>query len=122
AVLSEDMRKLILLVATVAFAQRPFPPAGMQCPQRTLVLIKIDAAPASKINQYYDEETAVLIAPMKSAQLISAAPPRDGGGGFLFATADWNEVQQIMKKEPFPREGITTIASHTVWQACEAAR
>jgi len=26
-----------------------------------------------------------------------------------------------MKKEPFTREGIMRIASHTVWRACEAA-
>jgi hypothetical protein len=39
----------------------------------------------------------------------------------IFGTTDRAEIETIMKEEPFTREGIMTIASHTVWCACEAA-
>jgi uncharacterized protein YciI len=115
------MRKLIFLVAAVALAQRPFPPAGMKCPQRTVAILEIDPANAAKIDQFYDEHVAYILPLMKSGKVISAGPSDDGGGLIVFGTTDWAEIEAIMKKGPFTREGIMKIASHTVWQACEAA-
>jgi uncharacterized protein YciI len=115
------MRKLIFLVAAVALAQRPFPPAGMKCPQRTVAILKIDPANAAKIDRFYDEHVDYIVPLMKSGKVISAGPTDDGGGVIVFGTTDWAEIEAIMKKGPFTREGIMKIASHTVWQACEAA-
>jgi uncharacterized protein YciI len=113
------MRKLLFLVAAVAFAQRPFPPPGMKCPERTVVYIKI--ADSSKIDQFYDEHLAFLLPLMKSGKILSAGPTDDGGGVVIYNTTDWTEVESMMKKEPFAREGVTKVVSHTVWRACEAA-
>jgi hypothetical protein len=40
----------------------------------------------------------------------------------LFGTKDWAEVEALMKNEPFTREGVMKVVSHTVWNACEAAK
>ena len=115
------MSKLIFLVAAVALAQRAWPPPGMKCPQRTVAILKFDPANSAKVNQFYDEHVAYLLPFMKSGKVISAGPSDDGGGLIVFGTTDWAEAETIMKKEPFTREGIMKIASHTVWRACEAA-
>ena len=113
------MRKLLLLVAAVAFAQRPFPPPGMKCPERTVAILQI--ADASKIDQFYDEQLNYIRPLMKSGKIVASGPSEDGGGFTVFGTSDWAEVEAILKKEPFTREGITKVSSHTVWRACEAA-
>src|SRR4051812_37309063 len=69
-----DMRKLLFLVAVVALAQRPWPPPGMQCPQRTLVLLDISRENADKTSQFYDEHLAYLTPLMKSGKILSAGP------------------------------------------------
>jgi uncharacterized protein YciI len=114
------MRKLIFLVAAAAFAQRPWPPPGMKCPERTVVVIKI--TDASKINEFYDEHLAYLLPLMKSGKILSAGPSDDGNGVIVYSTTDWAEVESLMKKEPFTREGVTQVVSHVVWRACEAAK
>ncbi len=111
------MRKLLFLVAAVALAQRPWPPPGLQCPERTLVITDIQQDP-SRINEFYDQHLAYIRPLMKSGKIISAGPTGDGRGVILFGTADWAEAEAIMKNEPFTREGIMKIASHTTWRAC----
>ena len=81
-----------------------------------------EPANASKINDFYDEHLAYIVPLMKSGKVLSAGPTDDGRGVIVFATKDWSEAEAIMKKEPFTREGIMKIASHTVWHACEAAK
>lgn len=115
------MRKLLFFAAFVAAAQRPWPPPGMRCPERTLVLFKSDPASVSKMNQFYDEHVSYMLPLMKSGKIISAGPTNDGGAVVILATRDWAEAEALLNKEPFTREGITRIASHTVWNACEAA-
>jgi uncharacterized protein YciI len=116
------MRKLLFLVAAVALAQRPWPPPGMSCPDRIVGILALEPANASKINDFYDEHLAYILPFMKSGKVLSAGPTDDGGGIIIFGTKDWSEAEAIMKKEPFTREGIMKIASHTVWRACEAAK
>ena len=121
AVPSEDMRKLLFLFAAVAFAQHPWPPAGLRCPERTLVVLKTDPAKAAKAGGFFDEHLAYVRSLMKSGKVVFAGPLQDGGGAMVFAITEWNEVEEILKKEPFNREGIMTVATHAVWQACEPA-
>ena len=116
------MRKLLFLVAAVALAERPWPPAGMQCPERTLVIMEMQQANASKIGDFYDAHLAYLLPPMKSGKIVSAGPTTDGRGVIVFGTKDWAEVEEILKEEPFTREGVMKIASHTVWNACEPVK
>lgn len=116
------MRKLLFLVAAVALAQRPWPPPGMQCPQRTVVITEVQQANAAKINDFYDEHLAYIVPLMKAGKVLSAGPTDDNRGVIMFSTTDWSEAEAIMKKEPFTREGIMKIMSHTVWNACEAGK
>src|SRR5581483_9916986 len=115
------MKKVIFLAAAAALAQRPWPPPGMQCPQRTLVVVEV-SPDAEKLNRFYDEHIAHLVPMMKSGKVVSGGPTADGRGVLVYASTDWAEVEAAMKKEPFTREGVTKVVSHTVWNACEAAK
>jgi uncharacterized protein YciI len=115
------MRMLLLLVAAVAFAQRPWPPPGLKCPERTVAILKVDPANASRIDQFYDASIDYFRALLKSGKILAAGPDDSGGGFVIFNSTDWAEIEAIMKKEPFTREGVTKIVSHSVWRACEAA-
>jgi len=77
---------------------------------------------AEKLNRFYDEHIAFLRPLMKSGKVVAGGPTTDGRGVMLFTTTDWAEVEGILKKEPFTREGLAKLASHTVWNACEAAK
>jgi len=116
------MRKLLLFVSIAAFAQGPRPPQGMQCPERTLVFFEIAANP-SKSAEFRQEHFAYVLELLKSGKVISAGPMADGrSAAMLFATKDWAEAEEMIKKEPFNREGILKVTSHSVWTACEASR
>ena len=65
---------------------------------------------------------AYIVPLMKSGRVVSSGPTADGRGVIVFATKEWSEAEAIMKNEPFTREGIMKIASHTVWNACEVAK
>ena len=116
------MGKFLFLVAAVALAQRPWPPPGMQCPERTLVITEVQQANNGKINDFYDEHLAYMLPLLKAGKVLSLGPTADGRGVIVFATKDWSEAEAIMKKEPFTREGVMKIVSHTVWNACEAVK
>ncbi|MGA1997245.1 MAG: YciI family protein [Bryobacteraceae bacterium] len=115
------MRKLLLFVAIVAFAQGPWPPPGMRCPQRTLVFFEF--ANAAKSADFQSEHFAYVLGLLKSGKVISAGPMADGrSAAILFATKDWAEAEEMIKREPFNREGVLKVTSHGVWNACEASR
>lgn len=115
------MRRILILVSMVAFAQGPRPPAGMRCPQRTLVLSEFGEHAANSA-QFYEEHLNYMRALMKSGKVIFAGPMTDNhSAAILFATKDWTEAEEMLKKEPFHREGVLRIKSHSVWNACEAA-
>ncbi|HEY1337208.1 MAG TPA: hypothetical protein VGF59_06845 [Bryobacteraceae bacterium] len=113
---------LVLFAAAVAVAQQPrqWPPPGMRCPQRTLVLFE-QGANGAKAGQFFDEHIAYLLAQMKSGKILSAGPASSGPAAAVFTSTDWPEVEEILKNEPFTREGVMKVSSHAVWNACEAA-
>lgn len=115
------MRKIAFIVATVALAQRPWPPPGLRCPERTLALYHVEPAHAVKMSNLFDEHTAYLIEHMKAGRIV-AAGKTDTGGAAIFASKDWLEVEGIIEKDPYIRDGVATVASHTVWNACEAEK
>jgi len=119
------MRKfglVLLLVVAAALAQRPWPPPGMQCPERTIVMYDVVPEKAANIDKFYDEHVANLVQLMKSGKVLSAGPTEDQRGILIFNGTDWSEIEGILKKEPFTREGIMKMTGHTVWRACEAAK
>ena len=116
------MRKMLFFLAAVALAQRPFPPPGMRCPERTLVLFATQEANAAKAVQFYNEHILWLTAQMKAGKIVTGGPTLDGRGVMIFATKEWPEIEELLKKEPFLREGVMKIASHAVWMACETEK
>jgi hypothetical protein len=116
------MRKLLFLVAMAAFAQQPaFPPPGMRCPQRTLVLFQ-PGPNAAKAPAVYQEHIAYVLSEMKAGRIVVAGPANEGPAAMVFASKDWAEVEPLLKKEPFTREGVMKISSHGVWNACEVEK
>lgn len=113
---------LLLLVSAAALAQRQWPPPGMACPERTIVLYDVQQDKVDKMQQFYEEHLAYVLPLMKSGKVVSAGPTQDGRGVLIFAGKDWAEIEAILKKEPFTREGVMKMTSHTVWNACEAAK
>jgi uncharacterized protein YciI len=51
---------------------------------------------------------------------ILAAGRTENGGAVIFRSNNWSEVEPIVNEDPYVREGVITVASHTVWNACEA--
>lgn len=116
------MRKLLLFLATLALAQNAWPPPGMSCPQRTLVTF--DEGPNSdKAQGLFQQHIAYLSGQMKAGKVISAGPLAVGHSALmLFATKDWDEIQDILKNEPFTQAGVIKVVRHDVWNACEVAK
>jgi uncharacterized protein YciI len=117
------MRMIPFLIGGLLFAQPQWPPPGMQCPQRTLVLF--ERGPNwEKASQVAPQHLAYILQQMKSGRVLSGGPMEGGqsAAAMLFAVSDWSQVEAILNNEPFTHEGVLKIASHNVWNACEAAR
>jgi len=117
------MRMLAFLIGGLLFAQHQWPPPGMQCLQRTLVLF--DRGPhwetAPKVAA---KHVAYILQQMKSGKILSGGPMEGAqpAAAILFALSDWSQVEAILNDEPFTHEGVLKIARHDVWNACEAAK
>src|SRR3954452_11478791 len=99
--------------------QRWWPPLRLRCPERTLVITEVQGD-ASKIDAFYDEHMAYIVPFMKSRKVLSLAG-RGRPRCHSIRDEEWSEPEAIMKG-PFTREGVMQITSHTVWNACEAAK
>jgi len=115
------MWRLLILAAVAAAAQAQLPPPGMRCPQRTLVISELGGNQANA-KQFAQEHFHYMAGLMKSGKVIAAGPTDDKHTAvILFATSDWNEAEELLKKEPFHRAHVLAVKSHSVWNACEAA-
>jgi len=118
-----SMRVLLFLAAGLLLAQGQWPPPGMQCPQRTLVLF--ERGPNwDKASQVAPKHLAYMLQQMKSGKVLSSGPIEGGppAAAMVLAASDWSQAQAILNDEPFTHEGVVKIASHNVWNACEAAK
>jgi uncharacterized protein YciI len=115
------MRTISVLFGLAVVALGQTSPPGMRCPQRTLVLSEFgENAPNSA--RFQAEHFDYLRGLMKSGKVIMAGPMTDNHtAAIVFATKDWAEAEEILKKEPFHREGILKVVKHMVWNACEVA-
>jgi len=117
------MRIVPFLIGGLIFAQQQWPPPGMQCSQRTLVLF--ERGPQwEKASQVAPQHFAYILQQMKSGKVISGGPMQGGqpAAAMLFAVSDWNQVEAILDAERFTHQGVLKVASHHVWNACEAAK
>ena len=115
------VRTMLFVLAAAALAQRPWPPPGLRCPERTLVLYEVQPSNASRMSGLFDEHTAYLVEHMKAGRIVAAGKTEKGGAA-IFSSKDWLEVEGIINKDPYVREHIAAVASHTVWNACEAEK
>jgi uncharacterized protein YciI len=118
-----SMRMLLFLIGGLLFAQQQWPPPGMRCPQRTLVLF--ERGPNwEKAATVAPRHLAYILEQMKAGKVLSGGPLEgvQPAAAMLFAVSDWSQVQAILNDEPFTHEGVLKIASHDAWNACEAAR
>lgn len=44
----------------------------------------------------------------------------ESGAAAVFTSTNWSEVKAIISQDPYIREDVAVVASHTVWHACEA--
>jgi uncharacterized protein YciI len=116
------MRKLLFLAGGLLLAQSQWPPAGMRCPQRTLVIF--ERGPNwEKAQEVFPQHISYILRQMKSGKILSSGPMADRQtAAAVFSVAEWDDVERILKDEPFTREGVLKIARHDVWNACEAAQ
>ncbi len=116
------MRTLLFFFATLALAQNAWPPPGLSCPQRTVVTFEEGPNP-EKAQQLFQQHVAYLSAQMKAGKVVSAGPMAAGHSALIiFATTDWDEVQEILKNEPYTQAGVMKVVRHEVWNACELAK
>ena len=127
------MRRMVLIVANLALAalaqqKERRPPPGLRCPQRTLVLFNVDWN-AFKPDMF-NEHKAYLLTQMKAGKIVSAGaldvaltPPSSkkvpNGAAVIYTSTNWLEVEEVIKQDPYYRNGVASIASHNVWAACE---
>jgi uncharacterized protein len=113
------MRTILLLLSLAAFALAQWPPTGMRCPQRTLVISEFGENAANS-GRFQAEHFDYMRGLMKSGKVITAGPMTDNHtAAIVFATKDWAEAEEILNKEPFHREGVLKVVKHMVWNACE---
>ena len=114
------MRCLLIFAGMLAFAQNSWPPPGMRCPERTLVISEFGENGANAA-RFREEHMSYMAGLMKSGKVILAGPMGDQqSAAILFATKDWSEAEALLKNEPFHREHVLKVASHKIWTACQA--
>jgi hypothetical protein len=118
------MRWIVVFVfsfAAVAW-QRTWPtPPGMRCPNRTLVVYEIQGANAGKISALYAEHLTYSLKHLRAGSIVNLGIS-DTGAAAVFSSTEWPEVEGIIHQDPYVREGVAAVASHTVWHACEAEK
>jgi uncharacterized protein YciI len=84
----------------------------MRCPQRTLVLSEF-AENAANSARFVEEHLDYMRGLMNSGKVISAGPMTDSHtAAIVFATKDWTEAEERLKKEPFHREHVLKVTEH----------
>jgi hypothetical protein len=110
------------VLSFVALAQPTWPtPPGMRCPNRTLVLYEIQAANAGKMSGLFNEHHAYALKHLRAGDIVFLGIT-DTGAAALFTSTQWPEVEAIINQDPYIRERVALVASHTVWHACEAEK
>jgi uncharacterized protein YciI len=114
------MRLTLSLFGTLLFAQSTASPPGMQCDNRTLVLFS-PGPNAARDKELAPAHFAYMSGQMRSNKVIAGGPFSGGdGAAIVFASSDWNQVQLILKDEPFTSAGVIQVSDHKTWMACQA--
>ena len=113
------MRILCFLFAGLIFAQEPTTPPGMECRARTLVLFV--PGPGRETKDLTAAHFSYMGQQMRAGKIIAAGPlGGKEGAAIVFASDKWDEVQDILRDEPFTRAGVIKVSEHNTWTACQA--
>ena len=114
------MRILCFLFTGILFGQQPPTPPGMECHARTLVLF----APGpnrDKEKELIADHLNYLRQQMRAGTIITAGPfGGSEGAAIVFASDKWDEVERILREEPFTQAGVIRMSEHNTWTACQA--
>ncbi len=114
------MRLTLILFGTLLFAQSPASPPGLQCENRTLVLFS-PGPNAARQKELAPAHLAYMSRQMRANKVIVAGPFSGAdGAAIVFASSDWNQVQLLLKNEPFTSAGVIQVSDHKTWMACQA--
>jgi uncharacterized protein YciI len=114
------MRILCFLFAGLLFAQESSNPPGMECHVRTLVLF-VPGPNKDKHKDLMAAHVSYLRQQMGAEKVIAAGPfTSSEGAAIVFASDKWNEVEGILKDDPFTRAGVIRVAEHNTWNACQS--
>jgi uncharacterized protein len=112
--------RAFFLIGTLLFAQAQVSPPGMECHQRMLVLF-LPGPNAARAKELAPAHVDYLGRQMRANKVIAAGPfEGNDGAAIIFASSDWNEVQNLLKDEPFTSAGVIKISDHKMWSACQA--
>src|ERR1017187_10366039 len=109
----------VVCVASTAAKAAGWPPPGLTCSQRTLVVFKTGPKP-DQAPTLYSAHLAFIVSHLRTGDILTAGPFNEAeGGAIIFRNNDWSAVEQILAGEPFTNVGVLAIARHVVWYACE---
>jgi uncharacterized protein YciI len=95
---------------------KDWPPPGLSCPSRLVVLFENGPA-AAKAKRLYPAHIAFVTAHLKSGDIL-AMGPSDSGGLAVFRVSNWEAARQILADEPFTKNGVLKITRHFIWTGC----
>jgi uncharacterized protein YciI len=91
----------------------------MQCDSRTLVLFS-PGPNAIRQKELAPAHLAYMSRQMRANKVIAAGPFIAGdGAAIIFASSDWNQVQLLLKDEPFTSAGVLQVSDHKTWMPCQ---
>jgi uncharacterized protein YciI len=112
----------VVCATSTAAKAADWPPLGLTCPQRTLVVFNSGSKP-DQATVLYSVHLAFISSHLRAGDILTAGPFSEAeGGAIIFRNKDWSAVEQILVGEPFTKGGVFAIARHVVWNACELAK
>lgn len=114
---------LSVVFALLASSSRAtdWPPSGLSCPARTVVIFAPGAAP-EKAKELFPAHLAFVRAHLQAGDALVMGPLGADGGLAILPGTDWSAIGRFLDDEPFTRAGVLRILRHDVWAACAPAR
>lgn len=68
------------------------------------------------------QHLAFVTAMLQSGKVLSVGPFADHeSAAVIYASTDWDQIQEMMKDDPFLKAGLMKATQHYVWTACVLA-
>ena len=110
----------LTLMASGASAAADWPPAGLTCPSRTVVIFGPGPSP-EKASSLFATHLAFVRAHLQSGDALVMGPLGTDGGLAVLPGTDWGAIGRFLDEEPFTRAGVLRVVRHDIWAACADA-